>query len=64
MNEYIITDDDEGHWYLIPLIRKEEFEDWIDSFEEEKEWCGYSFEDCRIDYPEQIIIEKYRITQQ
>jgi hypothetical protein len=29
--QHCLTSDNEGHWYVIPAHRKEEFDAWIDS---------------------------------
>lgn len=28
---YQIVGDDDGHWYVIPVDRRKEFEDWLDA---------------------------------
>ena len=59
--ENIITRDDDGHWYLIPLEYKDEFSRLVDD-EEYFYSCGGFMPDwaLSLDYPEQIIITEYK----
>lgn len=58
--KYIITNDDDGHWYLIPLRLYQKFNEWVCT-----DWDlrdkDIDFNSYRIDYPEQVIIETYEI---
>ena len=38
--------DDDGHWYLIPADKKEEFQRWMDFMTKDPDgdWTGYDFD--------------------
>lgn len=64
MNEKIIINDSDGHWYLIPHASLREFNKWLDYFESgeylnEGYWDGTDFDSMRIDYPSKVIILDY-----
>lgn len=31
MTKYFLDNDDDGHWYLVPVEEREAFEEWLDS---------------------------------
>jgi len=40
--------DDDGHWFIIPADRDEEFEEWASAMENDLDYEGYDFSDCMI----------------
>lgn len=55
---FILTSDDDGHWYVIPKAKEREFSAWVDRCgdEEPPDWCesvGGS--------PSLVEFEKWRI---
>ena len=60
MNERIIVQDQDGHWYLIPYASAREFNKWVYYMEDlDEEWEGTDFDTYRIDYPGKVIILDY-----
>lgn len=43
-----LLSDDDGHQYLIPVEDESNFEHWLESIYENKNYKGKSFEDCRL----------------
>jgi len=66
--EFVITEDDNGHWYVIPHARQAEFEEYVEHLnanEDEEEWEGYDFEHCRIKgSPNVVLFTNYRVMDQ
>ena len=55
---FIIVQDDDGHWYLIPQKYKRQFELWL-NFWAEDDYDGEEFESYRIDNPSSVIIHEF-----
>lgn len=56
-SEWILLQDDDGHWYLIPLAKEDYFEDLINTRDYDS--LGHAFSVYRIDGPASIIIKSW-----
>jgi len=61
-NEHVLTEDDCGHWYVIPHVLQEEFEEYVEHTNlNEDDWTGFDFERCRINgSPNRVVFTEYR----
>jgi len=58
--KFILTNDEDGHWYIIPESKKDEFDNWLDLVYSEEADCGDMPEWAKcIDGPHSIIIHEY-----
>lgn len=66
--EFVITEDDNGHWYVIPYACQAEFEEYVEHLnanEDEEEWEGHDFGSCRVRGALNIVLfTNYRIIDQ
>lgn len=56
-DEWVLIQDDDSHWYLIPLYREEYFEQLIDA--QDHDSLSYGFSVYRIDGPRSIVIKSW-----
>jgi hypothetical protein len=56
--KYILTTDNDCHWYLIPTEKYDQWNTWLESEDEETCWNVPSFAKA-VDGPHSIIIHEY-----
>lgn len=50
-----LIQDDDGHWYIIPYDKEDEFYDFLEEYSNNPEWA------IEIDGPHSLIIKDYMI---
>ena len=63
--DFLLTRDDDNHWYVVPASKYDEFERWVnhnsytyrDGF---TPWDGFNFDLCRVQSPHKIRFQKWR----
>lgn len=60
MKEYFFDTDEDGHWYIIPLERFEEWNEWFDS-DAYRDGITPDFVQ-RIDHPRNFAFQSFRDT--
>lgn len=52
-----LIDDDDGHWYVIRVDEKEQFEVWVMG---DENYGGKDFAGCRVDGPQAIAFADWK----
>lgn len=55
-----LLQDGDGHWYLIPVGKEDDFEYWISNEEQTRDWHGYDFDELRINGPHTLVLLDWR----
>lgn len=53
-DRYCLKQDDDCHWYLIPVLRLQNFEEWLAAGPYYEDYEGEEFDSCRIDGPHRL----------
>lgn len=62
MEEYILVLDNNGHWYVIPDDKEEQFHDWTDiDSEDERSWVVPDYAKSVGGSPSLVKFKNYRI---
>ena len=48
---FCFVNDGDGHWYIIEVSQRQEFEDYCQAMENDGDWNGVNFNDCRSLHP-------------
>jgi hypothetical protein len=56
---FVFVEDEEQHWYIIPVSQKEKFGKWLEFYGESEDWDGPDFHKCRCKHPSRYLITSY-----
>ncbi len=56
---FVFLEDEEQHWYIIPVSQKEKFSKWLEFYGESEDWDGPDFHKCRCNHPSRYLITSY-----
>ena len=60
--EYILTQDNDGHWYVIPAEKEKDFSKWVSiDGDDERSWTLPDFADSVGGSPTLVKFKEYRI---
>jgi hypothetical protein len=59
-----IQDENDGHWYKIPVSLKESFYDWQESMYTESEWLGCDFDKYRCMHPCNYMFKEIEVLKE
>jgi len=57
---HMFIQDDEGHWYIIPVSQKEQFRKWLEFYGESADYDGPEFHQCRCRHPSSYMFTELK----
>jgi hypothetical protein len=56
----MFIEDEEQHWYIIPVSQKEQFSKWLECYDESADYDGPDFHKCRCRHPSNYMFTELK----